>query len=216
MRWSEALKLLLSALLLGGCVEATPPAPPTAPAPPPAVAPELEAARWGDFRSRRFDVRLPLPDGRAWRIDDHRTPWLEASHPATGSSLALRLWREDEVVSRKRCEIRARSWRPLPEASDAVIVERRAVPLPAGFDTELVVALVPAKPGEPLVGFVSAFGGWAHRCFAYVFVTKTRGRGAEQRLGQRLATIVEGSLLELELESELDPKIPKETIEPHP
>lgn len=200
---------LVGAAALLGC---GPPAPSPPPAPS-ALAPEppaLDAGRWGDFRSERFDVLVPLPDGRAWKIDDRRTPWLTATHEATGSSLIVRVWREDDLVSRQRCEERARGWREIPAAGEGVeLVERRVVPLPAGFDTVLVAGVRAAGPGKPLLGFVTAFGGWARRCFAYVFTTRHRGRGAERVIGDRLATMVEGSFLKLDVGSDLAPEIPR-------
>ncbi len=64
-------------------------------APPVAQEERPSEAQWGEFVSRRFGVRVPLPDGRAWRIDDHGESWLSAVHGSGGGELALRVWRED-------------------------------------------------------------------------------------------------------------------------
>ncbi len=135
-----------------------------------------------------------------------------ATHGDSSSTVLVRVWREGDVVNRGRCEERARSWRALPEREGAEIVERRALGLPEDFDTVVEVGLIPPPPrapaGTPLQGFVMAFGGWAHRCFAYVFTTSASGVGAEQAVGERLALMMEGSLPKIVFESALEPKIP--------
>jgi hypothetical protein len=59
-------------------------------------------------------------------------------------------------------------------------------------------------------GFAMAFGGWAHRCFAYVVTTKVSGKDAERLVAVRLATMVELSLQNVTVERETDPAIPRE------
>ena len=228
-----------------GTASALPPRAP-APRPPSEGSLALASGAWGDFVSKRFDLRLPLPDGPAWRIDDRKTPWLTASHAASSSTLLVRAWREADLVNRSRCEARARSWMKLPEVDGAQILEERTIPLPAGFDTRLVTGVSMQAPaprsqppharagdpagqvldpragdlrswspsangqGESIQGFAMAFGGWAHRCFAYVYRTEVRGADAVRLIGERLATMVEGSLFNIELQSPLTPSIPKE------
>src|SRR5688572_24903944 len=46
-----------------------------------------EDAHWGKFHSKRFQVTVPLPEGRAWKIDDHRQPDLVAVRRETTSRL---------------------------------------------------------------------------------------------------------------------------------
>jgi hypothetical protein len=118
--------VILTAALLAGCEAALPPPRPPAPAPLLESPPDLVDARWGSFPSARFGVVLPLPAGDEWTIRDRGDPWLTATHEGTSSSVLVRLWREDEVINRARCEARARSWRALPEPSAAEIVEERA------------------------------------------------------------------------------------------
>ena len=91
-----ALPVALAALgLLAGCgdppvTKAAPRAPgPDAPASAAGHPPEYatDDAAWGKFHSKRFQVTVPLPDGRAWKIDDHRNAELVAAHAPTDSHL---------------------------------------------------------------------------------------------------------------------------------
>lgn len=187
-----------------------PPATSATPAPPP----PLSAAAWGTFRSERFELELPLPaggpDGRAWRIDNHGSPWLSATHAASESTLLARSWTEDGRVSHQRCEERARLWRTLPDPARAETVNARFIDAPAGFDTFVSVGLVTGKQDAPVSGFAVAFGGHGHRCFAWIYTTTASGPGAGPILGERLATMVERSLGKAVIASELVPKIPRE------
>lgn len=180
----------------------------------PAPPPPFSAAAWGTFHSARFELRVPLPEGRAWRIDDHTSPWLSATHAATDSTLVARTWNEEGRVTRQRCEERARLWRAFPDATRADIVQARSIDAPAGFDTFVTIGVVPAKPGEAISGFAIAFGGRAHRCFTWAYTTTARGALAEQILGERLATMVERSLGRVIYESDLTPRIPREPVSP--
>ena len=171
-------------------------------------------------------MRLPLPDGRAWRIDDHTGPWLSATHAGSGSALLVRAWREDGRPDRRRCEEKARLWRALPEPGRAEAVERHPVRAPlkratasappgpdaTDFDTFVEVGVIPGKAGAPVGAFAIAFGGALHRCFAYVFTTAAAGPGAEQIVGERLAIMVERSLGGVVLESGLTPRILREPL----
>lgn len=227
-------------LLAAGCgaSDATPSPPPAASAiapPAPRPQPPLALGPWGTFRSERFGLTIPLPDGRAWRIDDRTGTWLSATHDATSSTLAVRAWRGSGIASRRRCEEEARVRRKIPDLTGADIVEQRAVNAPAGFDTYVEVAILaprpdpparklaalaaadagaPPAPAEaPIDAFILAFGGRAHRCFGYIYTTQASGPDAERALGERLATMVERSLGAVVLESDLDPHIPRA---PHP
>jgi hypothetical protein len=171
----------------------------------------------GEFVSLRFGLKLPLPDGKGWRIDDHGGSWLVARHGESGSELVVKVWREDTVVNRGRCEERARFWRKIPERESADIVEKHAVDVPSGFDTVVEVGVIApalggktaktAKPGEDLRGVAMAFGGKGRRCFAWVYTTSAGGQGAEAVLGERLATMVQGSLSSTTTVNELEPQI---------
>jgi hypothetical protein len=191
---------LLSALLSGAAaacgsssgVPATAPPPPVR-APPPS---DFEGGRLGSFQSKRFHVELPLPDGRAWRIDDRSTPWLSATHAGTSSTLWVRTWQEHERANTKSCEEKARLWKKeIPSRDGVEIVEHRAAGVPAGFDTWVDIGVsAAAKPGAPMRAFALAFGGRRHSCFAYVYITQAEGPGAERAIAARLAAMVQRSL----------------------
>src|SRR5262245_39714676 len=82
-----------------------PPQPPAEPAPAPA---DLSDGKLGQYRSRRFDLLLPLPDRAGWRIDDRKDPWLVAEHAASSTSLMVRVFRYEGRADRSACEQRAR------------------------------------------------------------------------------------------------------------
>lgn len=178
--------------------------------------PDLASGAWGEYRSARFDLRLPLPDGPSWRIDDSRSPWLEATHEAANAHLLVRAWAEPGRANRAACEARARLWRELPAREEADIVDRRRVNVPPGFDTIVEVGVTPETRGargggDPAIeGFAIAFGGWARRCFAYVLTTKASGKGAERLVAVRLATMVDLSLQKVTIDRETDPDLPRE------
>lgn len=156
--------------------------------------------------SARFDLAFPLPDGASFRVDDRTERWLVARHDATNSVLLVRTWREDEVQNRERCEARARTWRDLPSRAGRRLVSTSRLAVPPDHDTLAEVFLGPQQPTpQPTEGFVLAFGGWARRCFAYVFTT----RGENERVVmERLAVMLDGSLGRLRVESELAPVRP--------
>jgi hypothetical protein len=193
------------------CEPRRPPEPPPAPPPAPIPAPPVFAGASGTFKSERFGLRLPLPEGSAWRIDDHAAPWLTATHAATASTLLVRSWTEDGRASIARCEERARLWKALPERLGAEVVQDRAIDAPAGYDTHLLVGLHAShKPGAKITAFALAFGSHAHRCFAFAYTTEAEGPGAERALGERLAAMVEGSMAKVKVDTDLIPRIPRE------
>ncbi len=196
------LGVALSISLSSGCEPATPsPAPIPRTTARPTADPILPKS--GVFPSKRFGVRLPLPDGKAWKIDDRSSHWLDAKHPGEGSSLLLRTWRDENRMTRDKCQATARLLRKLPTLDGAEVLDTRRIDQPPGFDTELEVASLPDQKGG-LFGVVLAFGGLGRRCFAFVYVTQASGRDADRVVGARLATIVEESLLGLRFESDLD------------
>jgi hypothetical protein len=187
-----------------------PPRPAVSPPAPVAPPPDVLSGPPGAYHSIRFDLRLPLPDSAGWRVEDAREPWLSATHAASSTSLLVRTWRPDDRASRAACEAQARLWRDLPGGEGAVLVERRRIDVPAGFDTAVEIGIVaPARAGLPVEGFAVAFGGWARRCFAYVVTTRAAGPEAERAVAGRLAAMVEVSLAGVRLESDLSPAIPR-------
>ncbi|MDC3952990.1 hypothetical protein KEG38_04000 [Polyangium jinanense] len=208
----------LALALLCGCGSApspqtNPPRPlPSAGSAAPKPAPDAIAAAssFTTFTSARFDLSLPLPDGSAFRVDDRTERWLVARHEATSSVLLVRTWREDEVGSRARCEARARTWRDLPSRDGRRLVSASHIAVPPDHDTLVEVLLGPhSTNGEPTDGFVLAFGGWAKKCFAYVFATRDAN---ERVVMERLAVMVDGSLRRMRFQSELAPARSRERL----
>lgn len=119
----------------------------------------------------------------------------------------LRLWRDENRMNRDKCEAKARSYRTLPRREDSEILEEKSLDLPPGFDTKAVVGLVPDEQTGELFGFVMAFGGFAHKCFTYVYVTSASGAGADVKVADRLAKIVESSLSKIRFDTDLDPEL---------
>lgn len=213
LRPAAALLALLAAALLAACAPAPaapPPSPPRPAAPPPPST--LGEGELGVYRSERFDLRLPLPDARGFRVEDGEGPWLVATHAASSTSLLVRTWREDGRASRAACEARARLWRDLPRPDrDLTAVERR-IDVPEGFDTVVEIGVADAPPGAPIEGFAVAFGGYGRRCFAFVAETRAAGPSAERVVAERLAAVVEISLGGLRLEREVAPAVPREPL----
>lgn len=200
---------------LAACGPAEPPAAPPRPPPQPPPAPiEYASSKWGDFLSQRFNLRIPLPDGRVWRIDDHHGEWLSATHAPTNAELIVRVWTESDRMNRQRCEEKAREKKKLPDREGAEIVEKRPIAVPPDWDTVVEIGLVPPpKPSDPLVAFAMAFGGRARKCFAYVFTTSASGNKAEEIAGERLAAMTLKSLAAIQIRTELDPVV-REGLEP--
>ena len=119
----------------------------------------------------------------------------------------VRLWRDENRMTRDKCEARARSWRTLPRREDSNILEEKRIDVPPGFDTVAVVGLVPDEHNGDLFGFVMAFGGYSHKCFTYVYVTNATGPNADVKVGDRLAKIVESSLSRIRFDSDLEPAL---------
>jgi hypothetical protein len=215
----SALALLALAALAGcGGPPSPPPAPPRPAAPPPETVADLDpltAGPIGIFRSKRFDLVVPLPDGRGFAIDDTRGPWLVARHAGSRSTLLLRRWRTPGITTRDACERAARDGRPLPSLDAAELIEVKSVAVPPDHDTSATVALYrpPARDGAPpppLFGMVLAFGAYARQCFAFAFVTEADGAGAEAIVAARLQRLVDQSLGGIQARSDLDPTLGRE------
>lgn len=193
--------LSLSGACLLGLVACAPAPTPAAPAPAPSAsasgAPAGEARTgwdeqpWGRFRSRRFSLWLALPDGKAWRIDDHRTSWLVATHAPSSSSLGLRVFFEDEATNPARCEARARQHDGrLPAEGDGRVLERSSAEVLPGWDTRsFVLTTLRSAPGAPLdlEGHRVVFAASIRKCMVIHYATRAVGPGAEAVLGARLA-----------------------------
>lgn len=165
----------------------------------PARAPQAAAAAraadfapdegsWGRFRSKRFQLELPLPDGRAWKIDDHSRPALVAVHETTASRLHLRATHEDELMNRAKCEARARELGWVPTAQLATIEDEVTVG-PEAYDSRVWVAVDASQPGGAVTGHVFLFGAFIRRCLLVHVETTVPSREHEGVLSSRLATV---------------------------
>ncbi len=222
---SRTAAILLVACSTAACAPTETP-PPSEPRRPPKAQPAspadsdaLVSGPLGFFRSKRFNLRVPFPDGAGFKIDDTRGPWLVARHEASRSTAVLRRWREPDLVSHEACEARARTLRALPKLDEAAIIETRTFPIPPDHDTHATVAILHPSPRKgapveaappPFYGVILAFGGYAHDCFAYAFVTEAAGPEAERVLAARLVRVMDGSLARLEARSDLDPSLERE------
>lgn len=156
-------------------------------------------ARWGTFHSKRFQLSVPLPDGRAWRIDDHRHRELIATHEGTSSRLTLLTTRETELMNRERCEARARAFGWFDERR-LTTVEDQVYLGPDTYDSRVWVALEATRPDEELVGHVFLFGAFMRQCLLVHLTTRVTSSKDEEVLAARLvvgsARIVKGITLD--------------------
>jgi hypothetical protein len=204
-------------LLAAGCAQTPPPAdpidvPPPLPAPEPDPVLSIFPRAPGERAFERMSVpkqqlSIPLPNRSGWRSLPDPGTFVVLEHAATRSRLLLRVWREPEVMSRQACEERARLLRELPPSGGELGTSR--VDAPRGFDTKVVAGVATTEPGEPLVGYLVAFGASVHRCFALAYTTEASGPSPEETIGNRLAVveglIVRGIRLERDLPARVSP-----------
>ncbi len=170
------------------CAPTAQPKPKDAVASPPPAAILIDE-NWGRFRSRRHGLSVPFPDGTSWRIDDHSSQWLDATHVA-GVRVRLRSWVEPKPVSWQHCEREARRLAPdIPfrqegGAIDEYVSHELFAP---DFTSGVVVGLSAADPHtQTLQGHVLAFGASARRCVIYWFHASANGPKGAPMLGDRL------------------------------
>jgi len=139
------------------------------------------------YRSRRLALSLPLPDGAAWRIDDHTHPELMATHAPTRSRIVVAVFWADSLVGRRECEAIARERNIIP-VGVLQVLEDEATLTQGTFDTRIEVGLVSGEtPDRPIVGHVMAFGGFLRKCYAFDFSTEVASAREEDGLSSRLA-----------------------------
>jgi hypothetical protein len=177
-------------LLVVGCGDPPPVVVPTrqpwqdAPSP----TPEFEASTWGKFHSTRFRITLPLPDGRAWRIDDHKNAYLTAYHAGTNSHVTLYTSVERELVNHKACEDRARDSGLIPR-EELSTVESTITIGPEAYDSRIWVAAEPVKKRSmPLTGHVFLIGAYVRTCLFLHLQTTVDSAEEEAKLSARLAS----------------------------
>jgi len=174
----------------GGRGGAGDPAPKTAttdsaPAPrPPQYA--TDDAGYGKFHSKRFQLSVSLPDGKAWKIDDHSKPELFAVHPSTSSRLVIVTENQEDLMNRARCEKRARDLGLVPSTSLTTVDDEVTVG-PDAYDSRVWVALEAAKPGGSVDGHVFLFGAFLRKCLFVHLSTSVPSAKDEDILSSRLA-----------------------------
>jgi hypothetical protein len=207
----EGVRLAAPAfVLIVGCA-ATEPAPAAAVAPPPAPVEtrgSFQGTRWGTFHSKRFELSLGLPDGSAWKIDDHRSSWLRATHETTRSALLVRSWNESENVTRKACYARAREWESgLPDLEAQPLVDDQMRTLLGFRDAARVAVGVLVRGGaEPATGgFVVAIVGEIRRCVLVAYQTEVRGATGQDEVADRLAIVTDRVLPSMKFDQNFTP-----------
>jgi hypothetical protein len=178
-------RLILCAAIVGcGGSPSQPASSAVATAAKPAAFPQEDAA-WGKFHSKRFLLTVPLPDGKAWKIDDHRQPSLVARHPPTESRLEIATARDVELMNRAKCEQRARTIGFVPPG-DLATVEDEVHVGPEAYDSRVWVA-IGAEPNGRVEGHVFLFGAFLRQCLFVHFQTTVPSSKEEDVLAQRLA-----------------------------
>lgn len=208
-KWRSLPVFALACEIMWGCGAPRTPsastgAPPTSP---PAAGFADDLAPLSHYHSRRLAVTLALPDGKAWRIDDHSRPELVATHNPTESKVVVAVFHTDEIVGRAQCEALSRS-RNLVPAGDLRTLEDKAAFTQDAFDTRVWVAVdAGGGPTGSLVGYVMAFGGLLRKCYAFVFSTQVRDPSEEPVLASRLAFARARILGGLALDDVLQPRL---------
>jgi hypothetical protein len=176
-------------LLAGGCAAGAPVvAPASADRPSPVASFPDDDRALRRFRSVRFHLSIPLPDGEGWRIDDHSHRELVATHAATRSKLVVYSFLEPELMNRRLCEARARELGLVPQGELRTVEDGPTVG-PDGYDTRVWVALQPGRaPGAPLGGHVFAFGAFVRKCFVFHYASEVGSDVDDAVLSSRLAT----------------------------
>lgn len=169
------------------------------------VAIGFDEGTWGRYESARFAFSMRLPDGSGWRIDDRKTSFLDATHPATGSRLRARAWNEARAVSREACLARAREIdASLPEAQGESVIDERIETIGGDETSAHLRAAVSADGEGELSGIVLVSGVSVRRCFVLAFETQASGEGAEATIADRLATVTEGVVRSVRFKPMLD------------
>ncbi len=197
---------LLAALLVAAAAACGPSA---TPPPKPVVAAPVEFpldVKMLRFHSTRFSVSLPLPDGRDWRIDDHKAPLLRATHPPTNSLVELVVWREDKLQNRAMCEARARELGYVADI-EADTLESPVESVPEGWDTRLWAGVEANPNATRVTAHLMVFGSLMKKCLYFHFAT-TAPRDQPEVISQRLAFARVRILREMKLDSIED--VPRE------
>jgi hypothetical protein len=163
-----------------GCA-ATPPPVVVPAAPDPTFFTDAHPLR---FHSSRFELSLPLPDGHGWRIDDHSSPFLVATHRVTHSTVTTGIFALPDLTNRQRCEAAARE-RGLVPAGPLATVEQAVTVGPGAYDTQWLVALDTRRTVP--TGHVFLFGAYVRKCLFAHFETELATGEDEATLSSKLA-----------------------------
>jgi hypothetical protein len=175
----------------GGATTKTPPLPPI-------QQTNLEDARWGKFHSVRHALMLPLPDGHAWKIDDHSHFELVAVHAASNTRVSVRLVQDaGELTNRAKCEQKALDEKFVKDLHVSVVEEQEGIDKD-GWDAHVLVAV--EKTPTDLVGHVTSFSSFIRKCLWFHFETHVKD-GAEVELSDRLVLARTKVLGELALDA---------------
>lgn len=112
----------------------------------------------------------------------------------------MAILRTSETVGRDQCERLAEA-QGLAAAGPLSILEDEITTTQKSFDTRIRVALEAPLPDRPLVGHVTAFGGFLHKCYVFDFSTQVDDAREEAALSARLAFARARILPGLELDS---------------
>jgi hypothetical protein len=153
-------------------------------------------------------MSLGLPDGSAWKIDDHRSGWLRATHEPTRSALLVRAWSEGENVTRKACYARAREWESgLPDLEAQPLIDDQMRSLLGYRDAARVAVGVLVRGGTESAtgGFVVAIVGEVRRCVLVAYETEASGAAAQDEVADRLAIVTDRLLPSMKLDQSFTP-----------
>jgi hypothetical protein len=140
------------------------------------------------YRSPRFKLSVPLPDGHTWEIDDHRGRVLVASHAPTRSTLTVYSSAEPELMNRQSCEAHARQIGLFALRDPRTVADEVTVG-PDAYDTRIWIALeAGTSPGSPLTGHAFLFGAYVRKCLFVHYETSVERGVDEPLLTSRLAT----------------------------
>jgi hypothetical protein len=139
------------------------------------------------FHSKRFALSLGFPRGSEWRIDDHSTPALVATHAPTHSRVLVAVFFADAVVGRDQCKSAAEE-RKLVTTGPFQTLDDQTQITQQTFDTRIEVVIASGSdPSQPLVGHVMAFGGFLRKCYVFDYSTEVPNARAAEILSSRLA-----------------------------
>lgn len=188
-------RLIVASLALGACAKSQPAASAddsangTPHAKPAALV--FGDAPPGEFVSKRFGLHLRLPDGRGWRIDDHKTEHLTASHALAATALRATRFRAGALsglpITRDVCWDEAISRGVFDAVSRSESLVDHDEKVDDAGDARLTVSI--GRTGD--VGRVRWVRAHGDSCVAVGIVSKRLAGDTDETLGQRLALLRE-------------------------